>query len=186
MTSEFPSHNINSGFSSSANGRAIDALQRDRFELLSAYLDGEVSAEERRQVEQWLLDDPSVQQLHTRLIALRQAFQAMPVPVSDQPVDHTIANVFEQVDRRSRFRWIWGGAVAAAAVALGVVVSSLSGDRGFVPQVAQSPQQPQTEQVRSNEPLLIALDKPLVTIPKAPVAEPIDSNQSDAPPDFAQ
>jgi len=31
----------------------MDMLKRDRFELLSAYLDGEVTAAQRQQVEDW-------------------------------------------------------------------------------------------------------------------------------------
>ena len=38
--------------------------QRDRFELLSAYIDGEVTAAERGQIEQWLTTDPEVQCLY--------------------------------------------------------------------------------------------------------------------------
>jgi len=39
----------------------MDMLKRDRFELLSAYLDGEVTAAQRQQVEDWLGNDPEVQ-----------------------------------------------------------------------------------------------------------------------------
>lgn len=34
-------------------------LHRDRFELLSAYIDHEVTADERRQVEAWINEDPA-------------------------------------------------------------------------------------------------------------------------------
>ncbi|MEL6165322.1 MAG: zf-HC2 domain-containing protein, partial [Cyanobacteria bacterium J06628_3] len=49
---------------------AKNMVKRDRFELLSAYLDGEVTAAERRQVEEWLANDSSVQNLHKRLLSL--------------------------------------------------------------------------------------------------------------------
>jgi hypothetical protein len=42
----------------------VNAFHGDRFELLSAYIDGEVTAAERKQVEEWLATDPTVQQLH--------------------------------------------------------------------------------------------------------------------------
>jgi hypothetical protein len=45
----------------------MDMVKRDRFELLSAYLDGEVTATERKQVEEWLANDASVQCLYARL-----------------------------------------------------------------------------------------------------------------------
>ncbi|MEM8615165.1 MAG: hypothetical protein AAGF93_24380 [Cyanobacteria bacterium P01_H01_bin.105] len=51
-----------------------------RFELLSAYLDGEVTAEERKLVAQWLMDEPNTQQMYQRLLMLRQAIRTAPVP----------------------------------------------------------------------------------------------------------
>ncbi|MFG6104581.1 hypothetical protein U2F10_20115 [Leptothoe sp. EHU-05/26/07-4] len=51
-----------------------------RFELLSAYLDDEVTAEERKLVAQWLMDDPNTQQMYQRLLMLRQAIRTAPVP----------------------------------------------------------------------------------------------------------
>lgn len=38
----------------------MNMYQRDRFELLDAYHDGEVTAAEQRQIEQWLATDPEV------------------------------------------------------------------------------------------------------------------------------
>ena len=35
-------------------------VKRDRFELISAYLDGEVTAAERKQVEEWLVNADSM------------------------------------------------------------------------------------------------------------------------------
>lgn len=51
---------------------AIDMVKRDRFELLSAYLDGELTAAERRQVEELLANDQAVKCLYVRLLKLRQ------------------------------------------------------------------------------------------------------------------
>ncbi|MEM9769414.1 MAG: zf-HC2 domain-containing protein, partial [Cyanobacteria bacterium P01_D01_bin.71] len=57
--------------------RDLDATKRDRFELLSAYLDGEVSPDERRLVATWLDKDPEAQCLYRRLLQLRQGFQGL-------------------------------------------------------------------------------------------------------------
>ncbi|MEM7066612.1 MAG: hypothetical protein AAF572_26040 [Cyanobacteria bacterium P01_B01_bin.77] len=54
-----------------------------RFELLSAYLDDEVTAKERQLVAQWLRDDPSIQKMYQQLLMLRQAIRTSPVP--EQP-----------------------------------------------------------------------------------------------------
>lgn len=94
-------------------------LQRDQFELLSAYLDGEVTAAERRQVEQLLRSDEKTQKLYARLLRLREGFQGMPL-VAAQPVEETVDKVMHRLDQRSRPRrrtWVLGGAAAAAAVA---------------------------------------------------------------------
>lgn len=84
MTSNFDPHNSEQMPSSADDlnppARSLDAVQRDRFEMLSAYMDGEVTADERRTVEEWLANDPTVQKLHSRLLRLRQTFQAMPIP----------------------------------------------------------------------------------------------------------
>ncbi len=175
MTSNSNSHNFDSRASaarhSDSDARMPDVMQRDRFEMLSAYLDGEVSADERRQVEEWLQTDATVQQLHARLLKLRQAFQAMPVPTSQQSVDQTVNAVLSRVDRRPSRSMIWGGA-AIAAVAIGTVASLIfGGERPFAPQMANDSSQEnvQTAANSDEEPLMVALDKPLVSLTKAPV-----------------
>lgn len=182
MTPNSDSHNLEHPSPADPNqpSRSPDVMQRDRFELLSAYLDGEVSADERRQVEHWLAHDPTVQQLHARLLKLRTSFQSMPVPVSDErAVQQTVDAVLSRVDRRPRLSLIWGG-IAIAAVAVGAITSALLGENSPLPQLAQTNQnEAQTAQPDANsEPLLVALDKPLVSIPKTPVApatEPVPS-----------
>ncbi len=177
MTHDFNSHNDN--FQSSSPNQqppssgSLETIQRDRFELLSAYLDGEVTAAERKQVEEWLTTDPTVQHLHTRLLKLRQALQTMPVPTSQRSVQETVDQVLSKVDRKPKMALIWGGA-AIAALFVGTVATLFSGDRSFVPQIAKSPEQiqPSLAENPSSESLLIALDRPLVAIPKAPVAQP--------------
>jgi len=179
MTFNFDPHNSEKMPSSSADSnlpaRSLDAVQRDRFEMLSAYMDGEVTADERRTVEEWLTNDPTVQKLHSRLLRLRQTFQAMPVPVTDEKaVQQTVDAVLARVDRRPRFSVIWGG-LAVAAVAVGAISTNLMGDRPFF-QMAQSLRDPaQTQPAVKPEPLLIALDQPLIAISKTPVAAQADS-----------
>ncbi len=93
-------------------------LQRDQFELLSAYLDGEVTSAERRQVEDLLSNDEQTKQLYSRLLKLRSGFQGLPLTAA-QPVDNTVDRVMERLERPrvSRRTWvIGGGAIAAAAI----------------------------------------------------------------------
>ncbi|MEB3338454.1 MAG: Fis family transcriptional regulator [Leptolyngbyaceae bacterium] len=158
----------------------INSLKRDRFELVSAYLDGEVTAAERKQVEEWLATDPVVKRLHKRLLNLRQGLHSMPIPASTQTTDQTANQVFERLDRRPRLRLIWGGG-AIAALFVGAFVSSLPWSRSWMPQMAQSPvASPLSVAVAPQSPLLsdglmIALERPVVAIPKAPVSLPANT-----------
>ena len=49
----------------------------ERFELLSAYMDGEVSDEERQQVERWLASDAQIQRHYSAQVRLRQAMKSL-------------------------------------------------------------------------------------------------------------
>lgn len=163
---------------------ALSMLQRDRFELLSAYLDGEVTAAERKQVEEWLATDPVVKRLYSRLLELRQGLQSMPVPAASQSVEQTVDAVFKRVNRRPKQILLWGGA-AVAALFVGAVSGLLPGSNSFNPQFAQSPiegsgatqntQLPSSAQAVNSDALMIALDQPVVQIPKAPVSMPADA-----------
>jgi hypothetical protein len=151
---------------------AKSMVKRDRFELLSAYLDGEVSAAERKQVEEWLATDPTVQGLHTRLLKLRQSLRALPVP--QQPVEETANKVFERLHRRYRLAWVFG-ATAAAACVIGSVSSLLPFGESRIPRLAKQQFTEQTQQTPGSvvdSPLMVAIHKPVLPIPKAAKASP--------------
>jgi anti-sigma factor RsiW len=176
MTSEFQNHTkrdfqgnlppLKTGHANQSTG-AINMLKRDRFELLSAYLDGEVTAAEKRQVEDWLACDPAVQRLYARLLKLRQGLRAIPVPPEEQPVEQTIEQVYARIDRRWSRARVWGGA-AIAALFVGALSSVLPSRQFIAPQLASAPE-PATA---SAETLMVALNTPVVEIPKAAVAAP--------------
>ena len=143
---------------------AINMLKRDRFELLSAYLDGEVTSAQRQQVEDWLANDLEVQCLYARLLKLRQGLRTLPIPPSEQPVEQTIQQVFGRLNRRQNPAVAWCGFALAA-----VFISALLGGRQFIaPELAQLPE-PATA---PSETLMVALNTPVVEIPKAAVAVP--------------
>ncbi len=75
--------------------------QFERFELLSAYLDGEVTAEERQQVQQWLDTDPQFHQLYVQLSRLQREIPTVPVPQSSVLPQQLSERVFETVDRQA-------------------------------------------------------------------------------------
>lgn len=139
----------------------MDHLKRDRFELLSAYLDGEVSASERRQVEAWLATDASAQQLYARLLKLRQGLQGLrtiPVP-AERPVEQTVTQVMNRLERKPKRTIAWGGMAAAAALFVGaittVVMPTYSVHTNRVDVATQTDSQ-----------LMISLDRPVIDIPE--------------------
>ena len=140
---------------------AINMLKRDRFELLSAYLDGEVTAAERRQVEDWLANDPDIQRLYGRLLKLRQGLRTMPVPPSPQPVEQTVQQVMARLDRRPKVVKVWGGA-AIAALFVGALSVVLPSSHSPIIQLAQAPQQQTLP-----ENVMVALNTPVIEIPAA-------------------
>lgn len=156
----------------------------ERFELLSAYLDNEVTSEERQRVEVWLRKDASLKRQYDSLQAMSQQFQVLEAPVCSASVEQTLDAVLKRVDRRPRLTMLAG--LGTAAAALVATVASLSGDGGFTPQiVSRSPEiQSPTIQVptsvavtgttsltpgtpASEKPhsLLLALERPPVKIP---------------------
>jgi anti-sigma factor RsiW len=148
----------------------MDRSKRDRFELLSAYLDGEVTAVERRQVEQWLVEDATVQGLYARLLKIRQGIHNLPVPPQAN-AEETVTRVFDRIWRKRLA--ILGGATAIAACAI-AAVTGLVTNESSIPQMAQQQpsEQPQAQtQARINpqpaSDLKVAINDPIFPIPKA-------------------
>ncbi|WP_448572924.1 anti-sigma factor family protein [Trichothermofontia sp.] len=153
MTSNFDAH-ANPYRSATGN---LSCQDYDRFELLSAYLDGEVTAAERQQVEGWLASDAEVKQLYQRLLGLRQGWQNLHIPQAETNVDQLVEQVFARVERRPTRKLVVAGA-AIAAVVVGTLLSVLPEERFFSPQMASSPAPDADE-------LVIALDSPLIELP---------------------
>ena len=92
--------------------------QQQRFELLSAYLDGEVSPAERQQVQQWLDTDPQFQQLYVKLLGLQRAVPRIPVPSSGMSSEELSQRVLQRTGRQRVLQFLSGGVVAAVMVAM--------------------------------------------------------------------
>ncbi|MEA5620965.1 zf-HC2 domain-containing protein [Cronbergia sp. UHCC 0137] len=148
--------------------------EADRFELLSAYLDGEITAVERRQVEEWLVSDPSVKRLYGRLLKLRQGLTTMPIPAAEQSPRKTADEVLARLQRRDKLKWLLGGA-ALAACAIGTISGLLPGSDSKTLQLAQQQIKPTTDTIKSvisTSPLMVAINNPVIEIPKTAVASP--------------
>lgn len=130
------------------------------FELLSAYLDGEVTAEQRQEVQQLLSHDPEIQGLYRRLLYLRQEINNLPTPQSEYSSKELSEAVFAKVDQQNQQRkiWLWGGGTIAA-VLLTAIGSIFNDNRMPLMQMAQ-----QNKPTSNNESLIIALNEPLIEI----------------------
>lgn len=158
----------------------LDHCKRDTFELLSAYLDGEVTAAERQQVEAWLATDPEGQRLYQRLLTLKQQMQELPVPLTPCPADRLAAQVIAKAHRPRRI-WVLGSAGATLAASFVAILTGLipnpfpslpvaiTSPAGIEPEVSPLPIEPTAVG------LMLSLDRPPVAIPvseTAPAALP--------------
>lgn len=99
-------------------GNGENAVPFEQFELVSAYLDNEVTAEERLQVERWLEEDTKVQALYADLGGIGESLKQVPVPIACS-AEETLAAVMGKVQKRQAKRRAWGG----SAIAAGLVVA---------------------------------------------------------------
>ncbi len=148
--------------------------KRDCFELLSAYLDGEVTATERRQVEEWLSTDASIKCLYKRLLNLRQGLHNIPIPKTSQSSEVTINQVLARANRRYQLGWTLGGAAAAACI-VGIISGLFPGSSSRMLEIATTEQieeltQTATQPAAVDSPLMVALNNPVIEIPKTAIA----------------
>jgi anti-sigma factor RsiW len=132
------------------------------FELLSAYLDGEVTAEQRQEVQELLSNDPEIQSLYRRLLYLRQEINNLPIPKPEYSAQELSEAVFAKVEKQNKQRkiWLWGGG-AIAAVLLAAVGSVFNDNRTPLLQMAQ-----ENQPTSNNDSLIIALNEPIIEIPE--------------------
>jgi anti-sigma factor RsiW len=132
------------------------------FELLSAYLDGEVTAEQRQEVQELLSNDPEIQSLYRRLLYLRQEINNLPIPKPEYSAQELSEAVFAKVEKQNKQRkiWLWGGG-AIAAVLLTAVGSIFNDNRTPLLQMAQ-----ENQPTSNNDSLIIALNEPIIEIPE--------------------
>lgn len=147
----------------------MDMEKRDRFELLSAYLDGEISSTERRQVEAWIDTDPSMKCQYLRLLRLRSGLQNLPVEATQSP-EEILQQVWRKLRSRSRWAWMLGGAIAVCAISIsGLIPGSHSRNLQIAQQINPTPAPAVTEPELPASPLMVAINNPVIEIPKTAV-----------------
>jgi anti-sigma factor RsiW len=126
------------------------------FELLSAYLDGEVTAQERQEIQSLLRSDLELQKMYQRLLNLRKKIGDLPSPQAEYSSSDLSQAVFARIDqeeRQKQKRWFWGGSAIAALVL--VAISSIFSE-SRIP----------SWQMAKEENLVIALNEPLIELPE--------------------
>jgi len=133
---------------------------QQRFELLSAYLDQELSPEETAEVEQWLKEDEKARRTYQNLLQLRYCLREIPVPSSQLPADVLSRKVVAKAhSQRMRQALLWSGGVVAALF-VAIIAGTLSTINSPFPRLAKS------DQTRvSSSSLMIAVDQPVLEIP---------------------
>ena len=169
----------------------LNAVTDPRFELLSAYLDDEVSATERQQVEEWLATDADFHSQYLNLCRLQYGLRSLPHPHRSMSPEQAVENVMARANRKPKLI-IWGSlGVATAAVVMGGIAGLFSGNTNPIPQTAQEPVDPKSvfvnpplaEPIDPSE-LMIALDQPPVDVPvEASIRRPQPPSIPNALPD---
>ena len=167
-----PKFEINQCQSWEASGSEEE--QFERFELLSAYIDGEVTPQERKLVQGWLDTDPEFKRAYLGLIRLQTALPQLPIPPS-MPTDQLSKQIFERIEKENRWQrlWIWGSLTAAA-----IVVAACSS-------IFVNPLQPASQQAKletekhiiAEDPLMIAINEPLFEMLDPKTSESDHSSQ---------
>ncbi|ACK73497.1 putative transmembrane anti-sigma factor [Gloeothece citriformis PCC 7424] len=149
----------NPEFGSDTPPLAEDFEEEAYLELLSAYIDGEVDASERKQVQEWLDNDPKIHQQYMRMLRVQEAFRQTPVPpVSSVSSFELSEQVFQRLDRERKGRFLSFGVVIVGAISIGMLTSVLVKGNSDIPKLAQE------------EGLMIALNYPVIDIPSATIS----------------
>jgi len=130
--------------------------EQQRLELLSAYIDGEVTTEEKQQVEEWLSWDPQAQQTYQSLQKLRYGLRDLSPSTTTSHTEALTDRVIAKSHRKTlKQSLVWGtGAVVAMLVTAAWAI--LPGNNSPVSRLATS-----NEPKESSEALMIAVDQPI-------------------------
>ena len=150
----------------------------EKFELLSAYLDGEVTSAERKQVELWLQDDAAFRGMHHKMQGMHTAIEQIPTPYVTEPVNKFADEVFAKIDQRRQFKFlkVVAGACVAGIVAAGTMFTASFQGANHQMQVAKSALPTSVPNSLSilvkPTPLMVALNDSIVQISPNKVVTP--------------
>lgn len=139
-------------------------------ELLSAYVDGEATLEESHKVQERLDEDPEFKRQYLHMHQIRQGLQAMPTP-SGQSHRRLSNQVFRRVRwQKSKVISLWGGGAIAALFIAGIVSNIPRANQqefaNHSEPAAPTAIQTASEPGQQEEALVVALNRPVLQIPK--------------------
>lgn len=168
----------NNPFQNNPNSNPNESGDRlDQLELLSAYFDGEATPEECQQVQQLLDKNPEFKQQYLHLHQIRQGLQAMPTPTG-QSTKHLSNQVFRRLRwSRSKVVSLWGGGAIAALFMAGIVSNIPKANQSEMAETAPPVETPVATETAQppEEALVIALNRPVLQIPKLATATEIEN-----------
>lgn len=129
---------------------AKEATAQERFELLSAYIDQEVSTAEKLQVEKWLKSDSNYHSQYQQLLQVKKLLLDLPAPNSECQVNKVITKITVRSQRKI--------AVGIAAIAL--VIASFGS-------VFTINRWKVAEDSSREEQLILAMEEPIVPMPES-------------------
>lgn len=127
---------------------------QERFELLSAYIDNELSSIEKSQVEKWLKDDFNYRKHYQQLLQVKRLLLDLPTPASIS-TECIIDKVITKVSRRSQRKLALGTAIVAVVIAtFGSIATT------YRWKVAD-------QSANQEEQLILAMEEPIIPMPTA-------------------
>lgn len=135
------------------------------FDLLSAYIDGEVDASERKQVQEWLDNDPKIHQLYVQMLKLHQGIDQIPFPrVSSSQLSE---QVFQRLDHERKRKFFSIGAAVISSIVIGILTSIVVKGNSALPKLAQE----KLMFINKKEAgLMIALNYPIIDLPTTSIS----------------
>jgi ferric-dicitrate binding protein FerR (iron transport regulator) len=127
-------------------------LNWERFELLSAYLDNQVTPAERKQVQDWLDTDREFKKIYLQMLQVEQGLKTLPV-VPTVSAEVISKKVFAKIDQQQKNRLI------KLIVSLGFIAVF-----GFFLESSQRSWESAGETTPGDS-LIIALNRPIIKLP---------------------
>jgi anti-sigma factor RsiW len=138
---------------------------QQRFELLSAYLDRELTTETTEEVERWLIRDQQARKTYRNLLQLRYHIRRAPVYSSQGSSEALAKKVVSKATHQTLKQGLFWGGGTIAALFITMISGVFSWSDPPLSRLAKS-----SESNVPSDSLMIVIDQPVVEIPIVPVS----------------